>query len=35
MKAKVQVAKKRGSNPKMKAQYMKRARRGMMVQVIF
>ena len=30
MKAKVQTAKKRGSNPKMKAQYMKRARRGMM-----
>lgn len=30
MKAKVQAAKKRGSNPKMKAQYMKRARRGML-----
>lgn len=30
MKAKVQAVKKRGSNPKMKAQYMKRARRGMM-----
>jgi hypothetical protein len=30
LKAKVEVAKKRGSNPKMKAQYMKRARRGMM-----
>ena len=30
MKAKVHTAKKRGSNPKMKAAYMKRARRGMM-----